>query len=231
MAIWIPVAIGAGLIAYICQDRTRDFLPDELYASRNKMMLTKDNREYGMSWAIQKVGDLNITNLNRAHQPYSAPSQEPTYDMGKIMANDADRSTFVSLYNPNFFFRHNTEIPLTTAACHTTNVEIPSLQSFLGDPGSSLAKLPRTYIDKPPFTRNDLFAEEYGATGAMGAGQSDVWEPLYVPETGQLNYNFFPYGPGGAYQNLTNTLEEQITRERGANRSTLIGPPIFSSVL
>lgn len=228
---WMALALATTVAVGLTQNRTKDFLPDEIYAMNRKEELTKQNKEIGMNWTIQQVRDLHLTNLNHAHVPYSAPSQEPTYNYVEIAESDADRSTFLNLYGPRFFFRDNTEIPLSTAAAHTTNVEIPSSRSIKGDTNASLGSLPRVYIDKPSHTRNDLFAGEYGSTGAMGAGESEVWNELHVPETGQLNYSFYPYGPGGAVQRLQNNINERITKLRGTNRATMIGPPIFTGVL
>ena len=221
---FIPVAL-TGLMAIMAQDRTREITQGEKDAVSLRMMVDRDNREMGLNWSQQRVTDLHLTNLNAANKPYSAPTQQPTYNLADISWDNADRNTYLSVYNPNFFFRNNIEIPYTSAASATYNVEIPSRQSIRGDFDAHLARNPRVFVN-PSY---EWYAYKKCTSGAMGAGESEVWDEEYVPETGQLNYFMYPYGPGGAIQRLWNNRNERVTRQQGTNRATLIGPPVFNS--
>lgn len=189
----------------------------------------KDNREAGVSTGTWRHMDINIANLNEAHKPYSAPRQEPTHNVDDIFEDQSSRNVYASVHAPGFFFRDNTEIPLTSAAAGVYNIELPSYKSFRGDHTASLAHLPRSYVDytNPSDSRDYLFAGDKGSEGASGANEPETWEERHVPPTGQLNFDMNPFGPGGGYQRLFNNQNEQVTRERGVNRAVIIGPPRF----
>lgn len=223
---WVVACSITGMMAYMGINRTRDFSKGEQDAGALKDRIDKDNREIGMNWDQQRVTDLHLTNLNAAHQPYTAPSQDPTYDYSEIARIDADRTTYVSVFNPPFFFRNNNEIPYTSAASARFNIEIPSGMSIRGDTNSSLANNPRVYVDKG---YRQFFANENGTTGANGASESEVWDEEYVPETGQLNFFMYPFSMGGAIQQLFNNKNESITKKRGTNQAQIIGPPMFNT--
>lgn len=231
----VAALIVLGLGAYaLTVDRTRDVSKGEQDASSKREQMFQEYEETGIFWGNQRVSDLNVTGLNSANKPYSAPRQDPTGDISDINRDQADRETFLEVYHPPFFFRDNTEIPYTSAAAGVySGVEIPGMLSIRGDPGASLARLPRTYIDCRNCVNSQLypFTGEEGTLGAMGASQPAIWEEVNVPETGQLNFDFNPYGVGGAVQNLMNVKNSRITRERGTDRSTIIGPPVFGSGL
>lgn len=221
----IFVAVGAvAAMSYASVNRTRDFTKGEQDASSTRQRIEKDDKEIGMNWDQQRVTDLHLTNLNAAFMPYTAPKQDPTDDYGDIAYDDADRSTYVSTYNPPFFFRNNNEIPYTSAQSARFNIELPSSQSIRGDTDASLARNPRVYIDQAVA----VFANDKGTTGANGASEAEVWDEEKVPETGQLNFFMYPFSMGGAIQQLFNNKNEEITKKRGTNQATMIGPPIFS---
>lgn len=219
-----------GLLGFGAWKMTNDYIKPmtqgEKDASGAREYMHTDMALAGINWAQQRALDQHVTQLNSANVPYSAPTQKPTSNMNDILVDQADRNTFVQVYQPRFYFRDNTEMPLTSAAAGVYNVEIPGKSSILGDDTQSLSSFARAYIDfEGP--RPYYFTGEQGTMGADGASEPSVWEEVNVPETGQMNYNFNPYGPGGVVQNLMNTGNEMVTRARGTNRSTIIGPPMF----
>lgn len=208
---------------YLVQDHSRQSTVGEQDMNQLHGQLHKDNREAGIFWGNQRVRDMNLSGLNSVHMPYSAPRQEPTYDMNDIADDQASRTAYIEAYHPGFFFRNNTEIPMTSAAAGVYNLELPSYKSVRGDPGGSMARHPRAYVIPEP----SRYADSPGVVGAMGASEPEVFEEQDVPLTGQLNFEMNPYGPGGSVQRLFNNRNERITRKQACNRSTVIGPPIY----
>lgn len=189
-----------------------------------------DLSQAGINWGQQRTVDLHLTHLNSAFVPYSAPTQTPTQNLDEIFADQADRDVFLEVFQPSFYFRDNVEMPLTSAAAGVYNVEIPGPDSIRYDPNASLATHPRTYVDNYTMSQKPYyFTGEKGTMGASGAMEPVIWEETNVPPTGQLNFDFNPYGPGGNVQNLMNNRNEVITRARGTNRSTVIGPPLYGT--
>lgn len=224
----VPILIVLGLTAAaLTVDRTRESTKGEKDASAKREQMFQEYSETGLFWGNQRVSDLHVTNLNSANKPYSAPRQKPTNDLSDIFMDQADRETFLEVYHPAFFFRDNTEMPYTSAAAGVySGVEVPGTNSIKGDPMATLNRLPRTYIDyhgeKPYY-----FTGEDGTMGAIGASEPTIWEEVNVPETGQLNFDMNPYGPGGVSQDIMNFKNTNITKKRGTNRSTIIGPPVY----
>lgn len=227
MLAWIIACFITSSMAYLSINRTREFTKGETDAGNLRDRIDKDNREIGMNWDQQRVTDLHLTNMNAAYQPYTAPTQHPTYDYGEIASDNADVHTFVSVYHTPFFFRNNNEIPYTSAASARFNIELPSGSSIRGDTDASLANNPRVYIDHP--REGGWYANEKGTTGANGASEAEVWDEEYVPQTGQLNWFMYPFSMGGAVQQLWNNKNEKITKKRGTNQAQMVGPPIFNS--
>lgn len=216
--------IGGALYS-ICQTKIKKPEIEETDSMDRQDMHHKDMREEGISWGTQKNWGLNVANLNNVHKPYSAPRQEETYNLDDIFTDQAGRQTFASTYAPKFFFRDNTEIPLTTAAAGTYNVELPSRASIRGDPGGSMGKLPRSYVDNEKMS----WATQSDTWGANGASEPEIFEEVYVPMTGQLNQDMNPYGPGGVVQRLNNRLNAGKTRRLGVNRDVILAPSFFRS--
>lgn len=224
---YILVLGALGIGSYILtQNREREESKGDKDMQQSKEMLNKDLAEAGVSWGNQKVSDLNLTDLNSANTPYGAPRQQSTNDYSEVAQDQAERSTFVKRYLPDFYFRNNIEVPIAHAAASVYNIELPSLESVQGDHDSKLGRFPRAYVDYHG-QRPHYFTGESGTMGAMGASQPEVWEEGEVPLTGQLNFEQNPYGPGGAVQNLMNTGNENIVKQRGVNQATVIGPPLF----
>ena len=165
MQVGVLIIMGLGAYA-LTIDRTRDVSKGEQDASAKREQMFQEYEETGISWGKQRVSDLNVTGLNSANKPYSAPRQDPTNDLSDINKDQADRETFLEVHHPPFFFRDNTEMPYTSAAAGVySGVEIPGMMSIRGDPNSSLARLPRTYIDyhgDKPYS----FTGEEGTLGA-----------------------------------------------------------------
>ncbi len=223
---WIVALTMTGAAGYMSINRTREITKGEKEIVDRRKTTLKDNLETGMKWDIERVTDLHLTNMNAAHQPYSAPVQTPTYDLSEVAFNASDRTTFLSVYGPDFFFRNNTEIPYTSAQSASFSIELPSNESIRGDPGASLSRNPRVYYEnsKP----KAIYANYNGTTGANGASEAEIWDEEYVPETGQLNSFMYPFGVGGAIQRLHNKKNEQRTRKNGTDQSVLLSPPLWS---
>lgn len=223
----IAVVGALGLGAYML---TRNYEKQQSKGDKNmedsREMLNKDLTEAGISWGNQKVVDLNLADLNSANAPYGAPLQKPTNDFATVALDQAQRSTYVKSYLPDFYFRNNIEVPIANAAAGVYNIELPSVEGMHGDPDNKLGRFPRAYVDyhgDKPYH----FTGEYGTMGAMGASQPEVWEERDVPLTGQLNFEQNPYGAGGSIQDLMNRGSEAMIQMRGVNQATIIGPPMF----
>lgn len=178
--------------------------------------------ETGMIYAMEKVHNLDMTNLNEAYKPWSAPIQHAD-TIPQVLANQAVTAAYLEANGSPFYFNKTGEIFLGGAAHDNLNVEIPSRASIQHDPNSSLASLPRVYIDGG-FEQN-LPTAEY-RDGLLNAGQPDSYEmdrvqrekgPVYEPNN--------PWGPGGAFPRLFNPRQEQVSRIRGVDRSTRMAPP------
>jgi hypothetical protein len=223
----IAVLAGLGLGGYLLtQQYEKEQSKGDKDMADSTHMLNRDMLEAGIPWGNQKVADLNLADLNSANTPYTAPLQESTNDFGEVALDQAQRTTYVKSYVPDFYFRNNIEFPITSAAAGVYNIEIPSEESIRGDPTRKLARFPRVYIDSRT-GNTSKFAGDLGTMGAMGASEPEIWEERDVPPEGQLNFEMNPYGPGGAVQDLMNRGSEALIRARGCNQSTIVGPPMF----
>lgn len=186
--------------------------------------LARDFSDAGISMGADRTAHLNVTNLNEAWKPRTAPRQGPTRNVNEIFRDQADRDSYLFQYAPQFFFRRTPEVILSNAEQSNPNVEIPAKGvSIHGDPGNSLAYYPRVYYDyATPGQNPHIFSEDQGRGGA---GQPTESEVRRVPREGDLNYNQNPWGPGGVLQQLFNRHGRQLTNQFGTDRSRVIAPP------
>jgi hypothetical protein len=183
--------------------------------------------EMGMAYGIEKPTLLNVTNLNEAYKPWSAPSQEETRSIPVFMGNQAVQHAYLEAYGAPFYFNKNGEIPLSSNQQNNPNVEIPGESSIQFDPNSSLSYYPRVYVDQGEERRKPT--GEY-RDGFLQAFQPDEgMEMLRIQDEGRLNRDYNPWGPGGAYQRVFTRNQEELSRIRGVDRSTILAP-VYSGV-
>jgi len=181
----------------------------------------RDLHDMGMSYSIQKPSHLELTNLNEAWKPWSAPSQTPSRSVDALFKFQAQKDSYLETYGYPFYFHKNGEIPLASAQQSNPNVEIPNPnQSFRWDPKNSLAHYPRVYADG---ANAHVFSTR--KTNMFDAGEPTESEVVRVPEEGRLNRENNPWGPGGVLQNIWNKQHETLTLRKGTDRSTILAPP------
>lgn len=185
-----------------------------------------DLNEAGMVYGIEKPKLLNVTNLNEAYKPWSAPDQKPVRSIPEFMANQAISQAYLEATGHAFYFNKNGEIPLASAQQSNPNVEIPGGESIRWDPEASLSTYPRVYVSsgeevrKPTSEYEDHFLQAF---------QPTEMEMRRVQDEGRLNRDHNPWGPGGHYQRIFNSNHEEETRRRGVDRSTILTPVIGAS--
>jgi len=185
--------------------------------------LHRDFDEIGISLGSARTGALNLTNLNEAWKPRSAPRQEPTRNISDIYRDQSDIDAYLFQYAPQFYFQHQSEMPLSSAVQSNPNVEVPTCSSSIQhDPGNSLLYYPRVYCDYDEPNNPHLFTGQPGTISSSGVPTE--WEVQRVPQEGQLNFQNNPWGPGGQLQRLFNRLARAETRERWVDRATNVRP-------
>lgn len=181
-----------------------------------------DLSEMGMVYNMEKANMIDVTNLNEAYKPWSAPDQNAS-NVPDLMAKQAETDAYLEATASPFYFNKNGEIFLGSATHDNLNVEIPSMSSIQHDHGATLATLPRVYIDSG--TEQVAPTAEY-SDGLLNAGQPTEMEMLRVQrEKGSVYEASNPWGPGGAYPRIFNPRQEQVSRARGVDRSTRMANP------
>lgn len=185
----------------------------------------RDFDEVGLSYGAQRTGYLNMTNLNEAWKPRTAPRQRSTNNISDVYRSEADSAAYLAQYAPPFYFQTQGEMPLSTPVQSNPSVEVPSCTSSIrGDPSNSLLFYPRVYIDYCHDPQNPhRFTYEYGTMNSSGFPSET--EVPFVPMEGALNFNYNPYGPGGDLQRLYNREARQATRRHWVDRAKLLQPP------
>lgn len=188
----------------------------ELKKKRN----LSDMAEMGMTYGMEKPSNLNLTNLNEAWKPWSAPDQKPTYSIPEFYENQAEKNAWLEAKGYPFYFWKDGEIPLATNQQSNPNIELPGKESIRGDPNASLYNnYLRAYIDggydsNPPFsTASDRL---------LGAGEPEEEEVQFVPEEGKLNRDANPWGPDGVLQNIYNGYTSRQTKKYGPDQTHII---------
>lgn len=191
-------------------------------SDRRYHMDLKNKQEAGIFWGTQRTQLLNVTNLNDAWKPRGAPAQKPTRSMFEFLTGVSETDSYLEKYGREFYFLRDPEIPLANAEQSNPNVEVPSqFSSIRGDPGNTLLNYPRVYVDyhgKNPH----LFSNN---PKTWNAGEPTEWEEQLVPQEGQVNREFNPWGPGGVLQSLFAYRNENVTRNKKCNRATAAVPP------
>lgn len=184
----------------------------------------RDLAEAGISWGTQRADTHHLINLNEVYKPRSAPRQGPTRNLDEIWQDQADITAYLEEFGPQFHFMRDGSVPLNVPQQSNPNVEIISPDvSFRNDPDYSLTHYPRAYVDnhhgRPT---NSTFSDR---DDVLESGQPTEWEVTRVPQTGRLNFQNNPFGPGGAVQNLNASRQSRLTRELGTNRAVVSAPP------
>lgn len=184
-----------------------------------------DMVEAGMVYGIEKPTNLNMTNLNEAFKPWSAPDQTPTKSIYEFLSNQATSQAYLEAHATPFYFNKDGQIPLATNQQSNPNVEIPNTNSIRGDREATLANYPRVYVDggeeirKPTAEFGDHF---------LGGLQPTEMEMLRVQDEGRLNRDHNPWGPGGQFQRVFSRNHEDESRRRGVDRATILSPVVGS---
>jgi hypothetical protein len=204
----------------------RDFGTHKTSLAGMQHTYMRDFHDAGIFWGMNRPQMLNMTNLNDAWKPYSAPQQKSTRSLFQIYKNEAEKEAYLGQYAHPFYFMKDGEIPLASAEQSNPNVEIPCKgQSIRGDTGNSLAFYPRAYADLSQCDGNTPHIFSKKGERIWNAGQPTEEEEVYVPREGQVNREFNPWGPGGVLQRLFSTRNERETRRKGVDRAVLTVPP------
>jgi hypothetical protein len=203
----------------------RDFGTKDMSMKGMDHMYMRDFHDAGIFWGIERPTLLNVTNLNEAWKPYSAPSQKETRSLYELYKNESQKSAYLGEYAHPFYFMRDGEIPLATPEQSNPNVELPCrYTSFKGDPNQSLTYYPRVYYDYSCGQDNPhIFSS--GNNRVWNAGQPTESEVLTVPREGMVNREFNPWGPGGVLQRIFNARNERITQRKGVDRAVRTVPP------
>lgn len=180
-----------------------------------------DLTEAGMVYGIEKPTNLNVTNLNEAYKPWSAPSQAPTKNVLEFLGNQAISQAYLEAHATPFYFNKNGEIPLASNQQSNPNVEIPGMESIKGDRDASLSFYPRAYVDSGEEIRKP--SAEYRDHFLQGMQPTEMEMDMPQPE-GRLNMDHNPWGPGGHHQRLFSRIHEEESRRRGIDRATILSP-------
>jgi len=185
-----------------------------------------DISETGILYGIEKSSTKNLTNLNDAYKPWSAPRQKPTYSMVDIFKDRAETQAYLEATGTPFYFNKNQgEMVLGTTQQSNPLIEIPGKMSIKGDRENSLAHYPRVYIDAGEEIKKKT-SEPYDRM--LNAGMPTESETKLVPMEGLLNREWNPWGPGGHLQTLFNRNHEKKSVKKGANQSNLMAPVLGS---
>lgn len=175
--------------------------------------------DVGISMGAARTAYLDMTNLNEAWKPRTAPRQKPTDNLQDVYRSEADSAAYLTQNGSSFYFQWQGEMPLASTENGNPNIEVPSsISSFRGDPGNSLLYYPRVYFDNYPGMNPIVYSYE---KGTMAAGMPTETEVAFVPEEGQLNINNNPYGPGGFLQRLYNSDAQTKSRIMRTDRSVI----------
>jgi len=221
----IPIALVLG-VGYMMTQTPDSYnaLVHQPDSQKQKDTTMYNLSEMGIQYNAIKPQALNATNLNNAYLPFSAPFQGSTRSMPSVYQSLSDNIGIVQAYGNAFYINTMGEIPLISAQQANPNVEIPTVNSFPGDPNASLVNFPRVMVDaKGPMAQ---YAYPFtSAQVAVASGEPTESEVIQVPATGKLNREYNPWGPGGAVQNLYGIIESNRTRRFGTDLSNVITPP------
>lgn len=226
--LFIPAAVVALGLA-MTSDRTRSFTASEYEIADWYRQAHRDIKDAGISQGTLKTQNLNLTNLNEAWKPRTAPRQTPTHNVDDVYRDQSAIISYMEEYAHPFYFMRSGEIPLGSSEQSNPNVEIPLRGvSIKGDPNNSLAYYPRVYWDYDNEEKNPwLFT---GDRRVMAAGEPEEMEERRVPPEGYLNRNQNPWGPGGVVQRLHNGVNERVSRVKHCDRSEVVRPPYGSFI-
>lgn len=181
-----------------------------------------DMSETGFIYGIERPMNMNLTNLNEAFKPYSAPRQTPTYSVPDVLQDKAKTLSYLeATASPFYFNKKQGYIPLGNNQNANPMVEIPGKASIKGDRHQSLAHYPRVYFTSGEELKKKT-SEPYDKM--LDAGMPTESEKKYVPLTGKLNREWNPWGPGGHLQILFNRSKENKTRSKMTNQAHMMAP-------
>lgn len=219
----VGVALGLGALSVAPQIRGPTFESD-VDIDENFRANHRDLDESGISMGAARTGYLNLTNLNEAWKPRTAPRQVSTNNISDVYRSQADSDAYLFEYAPAFYFQTYGDMPLSTAEQSNPSVEVPSNRSSIRyDPNNSLLYYPRVYVDVYDGMNPHYFTGDYGTMSS--AGMPTESEVRFLPQEGYLNYNMSPFGPGGDLQSLYNYQSAQLSRIHGVDRSVILRQP------
>lgn len=192
------------------------------------MMNLRDYKEMGFPLGQFRPSLLNITQLNEAWKPYSAPMPTSTRSLMTVYADEAQKQAYLSTSAPYFWFLHDGEIPLNSAQQSNPNVEIPCRDtSFRGDPGNSLSYYPRVYADRSCAASSNPRPFQTKTSRVFNAGMPDEGFETKWDFVGRnpINAEWNPWGAGGALQRVFQYRQERETMREGVDRSVRTAPP------
>lgn len=181
-----------------------------------------DFSEAGITYGVTHPLNLNLTNLNEAYKPYTAPMQKSTRDMTAIFEDQAKTLAYMEATSTPFYFNER-EGSIVLSGNQNANplVEIPGRNSFRWDPEQSLVYYPRVYIQSG--TENKVkTSEPYDKL--LNAGMPTEHEKKWVPLEGRLNREWNPWGPGGQLQTLFTGYQQKRTLRKGADQAVIMQP-------
>ena len=197
--------------------------------SASHRMNLRDFTEFGMPLALWRTDNLNVTNLNNAWKPRSAPDQSPTRNLYDIFDASAERQSYLDKFGHLFYIRANDgQIPLTGAEGGSLTIQLPD-----GSRNSTLWNDTKRVLPYNPLVYRDWLRWNphiYAVGGApvynSNIGQPTEWEtPTGEPHSSPVNENTNPLGPGGTFQSIYRASNQRAAFDKFIARDHVITPP------
>lgn len=193
-----------------------------------RKMDERNYKEMGFALGQFRPSVLNVTQLNDAFEPYSAPMQTATRNVMDVMRDEARKQAYLGTSAPYFWFLKDGEIPLNTAQQSNPNVEIPCAGvSIRGDPGGSMAYYPRVYADRSCGEGSNPRPYQTRNSRVFNAGMPDEGFETMRDHIGEnpINAEWNPWGAGGALQKVFQYRQDRETMRKGVDRAVRAAPP------
>lgn len=173
--------------------------------------------------------EAGMNSFDTRYMPWSAPRQEPTKNWKDVVVSRAENTALVERDAPSYMFRQLDTLGISYGAPTKNsgyNILIPlEGVSMEGDPGYSLARLPKVFIDR--FSYPEL--PEY--TNWMFKGPGEPTETLRAElgnDADVMVRQRNPYGPFGYYQSILRNRADDETREKGNMKPDVLRAPPYA---
>lgn len=191
---------------------------------------TRDISDAGDVYFMQgrpfQAANAQLKFVSEWYLPMSNPYQEPTYDLTKIIKQRAVNEALLESQAPEYIFQSKDTLGISYGAGQRNNgfnIGVPfEGVSFEGDPGFSLAKGAKVYIDRyeiPDISEYTNRYRSYGGepTESLRAELPSEADPLITARN--------PYGPLGHYMQI---LRDNLFLKTAKNPDAGIQPNVLA---